>query len=185
MEHSRGRILRRRFFKPNSTHTDRAPAPMSNGCWIALWLHHLSRHPHGDPPPDPSSCGSVLATASGLLPLIWPPDDRSPMRSDAPRSVGAVGAANRTVVPITVTVRICLANSHSPIGADASGSIDAIDTSGCLARLGEHEGAKCNHDGEHRRAVSGEPQRSVFHFRYLLESEYEMIIPLLADKQIK
>jgi len=79
------------------------------------------------------------------------------MRSDAPRSVGAVGAANRTVVPITVTVRICLANSHSPIGADASGSIDAIDTSGCLARLGEHEDAKCNHDGEHRRAYLANP----------------------------
>jgi hypothetical protein len=99
-----------------------------------------------------------------MLDLIWPPDDRSPMGSDAPRSVGTVRATNRTVVPITVMVRICLANSHSPIGADASGSVDSIDTGGCVARLGEHERAKCNHDGEHRCAVSGEAQRSVFHF---------------------
>ena len=86
------------------------------------------------------------------------------MWSDAPRSVGSVGTTNRTVVPITVMVRICLANSYSPIGADASRSIDAIDTGGCVARLGEHERAKCNHDGEHRCAVSGEAQHSVFHF---------------------
>jgi hypothetical protein len=78
------------------------------------------------------------------------------MRSDAPRSVGSVRTTNRTVVPITVTVRICLANAHSPIGADASGSVDSIGTSGCVARLREHEGAKCNHDGEHRCAMSGE-----------------------------
>ena len=86
------------------------------------------------------------------------------MWSDAPRSVGPVGTTNRTVVPITVMVRICLANSHSPIGADASGSVDSIGTSGCVARLREHERSKCNHDGEHRCAVSGEAQRSVFHF---------------------
>jgi hypothetical protein len=85
------------------------------------------------------------------------------MRSDAPRSVGAVGAGNRTVVTITVMVRICLVDSHSPIGADASGSVDSIDTSGCVARLGEHEGAKCNHNGEHRCAISGEAQHSIFH----------------------
>ena len=78
------------------------------------------------------------------------------MRSDAPRSVGAVGAANRMVVTITVMVRICLVNSHSPIGTDASGSVDSIDTGGCVARLSEHERAKCKHDGEHRRAISGD-----------------------------
>src|ERR1700745_2286828 len=50
------------------------------------------------------------------------------------------------------------------MGADASRSVDSIDTSGCVARLSEHEGTKCNHDGEHRCAVSGEAQRSVFHF---------------------
>jgi hypothetical protein len=96
-------------------------------------------------------------------------DDRSPMGSDSPRSVGAVGATDRTVVPIAVMVRVCLANSHSPIGADASGSIDAVGTSGCVARLGEHERSKCNHDGEHRCAISGKAQRSDFHFGYLLD----------------
>ena len=89
------------------------------------------------------------------------------MWSDAPRSVGAVGAGNRTVVTITVMVGICLVDSHSPIGADASGSIDAIDTGGCVARLSEHERAKCNHDGEHRCAISGDAQHSVFHLGYL------------------
>ena len=89
------------------------------------------------------------------------------MGSDAAGSVGSVGTTNRMVVPITVMVRICLVNSHSPIGADASGSVDSIDTSGCVARLSEHECAKCNHDGEHRCAISGEAQRSVFHFGYL------------------
>ena len=89
------------------------------------------------------------------------------MGSDAPRSVGSVGTTNRTVVPITVMVRICLANSHSPIGADASGSVDSIGTSGCVARLGEHERAKCNHDGEHGCAILGKAQLSVFHFGYL------------------
>ena len=104
-----------------------------------------------------------------MLDLIWPADDRSPMGSDAPRSVGPVGATNRTVVPITVMVRICLANSHSPIGADASGSVDSIGTSGCVARLGEHERAKSNHDSEDRHAISGEAQLSVFHFGYRLD----------------
>ena len=100
-----------------------------------------------------------------MLPLIVPANDRSPVRSDAPRSVRSVGTTNRTVVvPITVVVRICLANSDSPIGADASGSVDSIGTSGCVARLREHERSKCNHDGEHRCAVSGEAQRGVFHF---------------------
>jgi hypothetical protein len=47
----------------------------------------------------------AYAAAPGLLPLIWP-DDRSPMGSDASRSIGPVGATNRTVVPITVMVRI-------------------------------------------------------------------------------
>ena len=89
------------------------------------------------------------------------------MWSDAPRSVGAVGAGNRTVVTITVMVGICLVDSHSPIGADASGSRDAIDTGGCVARLSEHERAKCNHDGEHRCAISGDAQHSVFHLGYL------------------
>jgi hypothetical protein len=102
-----------------------------------------------------------------MLGLIWPADDRSPMGSNTPRSVRAMGAINRTVVPITVTVRICLANSHSPVGADASSSIDAIGTSGCTARLREHEQSKCNHDGEHRCAISGKAQPIVFHFGYL------------------
>ena len=75
------------------------------------------------------------------------------MGSDAPRSVGSVGTTNRTVVPITVMVRICLANSYSPIGADASRSVDSIDTSGCVARLRKHERAKCNHDGDHRQIL--------------------------------
>ena len=91
------------------------------------------------------------------------------MWSDAPRSVGPVGATNRTVVvPVTVVVRIRLANSHSPIGADASGSVDSIGTSGSVARLGEHERAKCNHDGEHRCAISGDARLSVFLFGYRL-----------------
>jgi hypothetical protein len=90
------------------------------------------------------------------------------MWSDAPRSVGSVGTTNRMVVPITVMVRICLVNSHSPIGTDASGSVDSIDTGGCVARLREHERAKCNHDGEHRCAILGKAQHSVFHFKYLL-----------------
>jgi hypothetical protein len=92
------------------------------------------------------------------------------MWSNAPRSVRAVGAANRTVititvmmVPITVAVRVRLAYSHSPMGADASGSIDAVDTGGCVARLSEHERAKCNHNGEHRRAISGDAHQSVLH----------------------
>jgi hypothetical protein len=101
------------------------------------------------------------------LPLIGPPNDRSPVGSDASRSVGSVGTTNRTVVPITVMMRICLVDSHSPIGADASGSIDAIDTGGCVARLSEHERAKCNHDGKHRCAILGKAQHSVFHFGYL------------------
>ena len=87
------------------------------------------------------------------------------MGSDAPRSVGSVGTTNRMVVPITVMVRICLANSHSP--TDASGSVDSIGTSGCMARLRKHERSKCNYDGEHHCAISGEAQRSVFHFGYL------------------
>ena len=91
-----------------------------------------------------------------------------------------MGAGNRTVVTITVMmvaitvmVRICLVDSHSPIGADASGSIDAIDTGGCVARLSEHERTKCNHDGEHRRAISGDAQHSVFHFGYFWLQECE------------
>jgi hypothetical protein len=50
------------------------------------------------------------------------------MWSDAPRSVGSVGTTNRMVVPMTVMVRVSLVDSYSPIGADASGSIDALDT---------------------------------------------------------
>ena len=91
----------------------------------------------------------------GMSGLIWPADDRSSMGSNTPRSVRAMGAINRTAVPITVTVRICLANSYSPVGTDASSSIDAIGTSGCAARLREHERSKCDHDGEHRCAISG------------------------------
>ena len=85
------------------------------------------------------------------------------------RSVRAMGAFNRTVVPITVTVRICLANSYSPVGTDASSSIDAIGTSGCAARLREHERSKCDHDGEHRYTIPGKAQPSVFRFGYLLD----------------
>jgi hypothetical protein len=60
------------------------------------------------------------------------------MGSNTSRSVGTVGATNRTVVPITVMARIWLANSHSPVGADAPSPIDPIDTSGCVTWLGEH-----------------------------------------------
>jgi hypothetical protein len=52
------------------------------------------------------------------------------MGSDASRSVGPMSASNRTVVSITVTVRIWLAHSHSPIGANASRSVDSIGTNG-------------------------------------------------------
>jgi hypothetical protein len=86
------------------------------------------------------------------------------MGSDAPGSVGTVGATNRTVVPITVMVRIWLANSHSPIGADTSSPIHSIDASGCVAWLGEHERAERNHGGDHRCATSTEALCSVFHF---------------------
>ena len=104
-----------------------------------------------------------------MLDLLWPADDRSPMGSNTPRSVPAMSAINGTVVPITVTVRICLANSYSPVGTDASSSIDAIGTSGCAARSRERVRSKCNHDGEHRCAISGKAQRRVFHFGYLLD----------------
>jgi len=123
-----------------------------------------------------------LAAAPELLPLIGPADDRSPMWSDAPRSVGSVGTTNRMVVPMTVMVRICLVNSHSPIGTDASGSVDSIDTGGCVARLGEHERAKCNHDGEHRCAISGDAQHRSFHFGYLLVTGARMISSLLYNE---
>ena len=129
-------------------------------------------------------CGSFSPLPRGLLQLIWPADDRSPMRSDAPRSVRSVGTTNRTVVvPVAVVVRICLANSHSPIWADASGSVDSIDTSGCVARLGEHERAKCNHDGEHRCAILGKAQCKVFHRRYRLDSRMCMTIILSLPKK--
>ena len=59
---------------------------------------------------------------------------------------------------------ISLADDSSTIWADASRSVDPIGTSDCVARLGEHEHPKCNHDGEHRYAISGEAQQSVFHF---------------------
>jgi hypothetical protein len=113
-------------------------------------------------------CGSFSPLPRGLLQLIWPADDRSPMRSDAPRSVRSVGTTNRTVVvPVAVVVRICLATSHSPIGTYASGSVDSIGTSGCVARLSEHERGQRNHDGEHGCAILGKAQLSVFHFGYL------------------
>jgi hypothetical protein len=83
------------------------------------------------------------------------------MGSDAPRPVGTVGA---TVVPITVMARIWLANSHSPIWSDAASPIDAIDTSGWVTWLGERERANCNHDGEHRDAISSEALCSVYDF---------------------
>jgi hypothetical protein len=97
------------------------------------------------------------------------------MRSDAPRSVGAVGAGNRTVVTITVMVRVWLVDSHSPIGADASRSVNSIGTNRCVARLSEHEHGKCDHDGEHRRAISGDAQHRSFHFGYLLVTGGRMI----------
>jgi hypothetical protein len=100
-----------------------------------------------------------------------------------------MSAANRTVVTITVmmvavtvVVRICLVDSHSPIGADASRSIDAIDTGGRVARLSEHERAKCNHDGEHRCAISGDAQHSVFHFKYLFGYRRRMVSSLLYNE---
>jgi hypothetical protein len=104
------------------------------------------------------------------------------MWSDAPRSVGSVSTTNRTVVPITVMVRIGLANSHSPIGADASRSVDSIDTSGCVARLSEHERAKCNDDDEHRCAISGDAQHRFFHFGYRLVTGVRMISSLLYNE---
>ena len=121
--------------------------------------------------------GSLLAAAPQLLlQLIGSADDRAPMWSNAPRSVGAMGAANRSVVPITVMmvavtvmVRLCLVDSHSPIGADASGSTHAIDTGGCVARLSW-------------RAISGDAQHSVFHLRYLLLTEVRMISSLLYNE---
>ena len=62
-----------------------------------------TRHPDRDHRQILSSYGSLLAAAPQLLlRLIGPADDRAPMWSNAPRSVGAVGAANRTVVTITV-----------------------------------------------------------------------------------
>jgi hypothetical protein len=57
------------------------------------------------------------------------------MGSDAPRPVGTVGATNRTVVPITVMVRIWLAHSYGPVGADAPSPIHPIDTSRCVTWL--------------------------------------------------
>jgi hypothetical protein len=115
-------------------------------------------------PPRNFSSGSCRHAPSGFLLLIWPANDRSAMGSNAPRPVGTVGATNRTVVPVTVMARIWLANSHSPIGSDAASPIDAIDTSGCVAWLGKHERAKCNHDGEHRHKISVEALRGVYHF---------------------
>ena len=87
------------------------------------------------------------------------------MGSGTSRSVGTVGATNRTVVAITIMMRIWLANSHSPIGSDAASPIDAIDTSGCVAWLGKHERAKSHHNGEHRNAISGETVCIIFHLR--------------------
>jgi hypothetical protein len=104
------------------------------------------------------------------------------MWPNAPRSVGAVGAGDRRVITITVMVGICLVDSHSPIRADASGPIDAIHTGGCVARLSEHERAKCNQDGENRCAISGDAQDSVFHLGYLLVTEVRMIIAPLQLK---
>ena len=127
-------------------------------------------------------CGSFSPLPRGLLQLIWPADDRSPMWSDAPGSVGSVGTTNRMVVPITVMVRICLVNSHSPIGTDASGSVDSIGTSGCVARLSEHERGQRNHDGEHRCAISGDAQHRSFHFGYLLVTGARMISSLLYNE---
>jgi hypothetical protein len=92
------------------------------------------------------------------------------MGSDAPRPVGTVGATNRTVVAITVMPRIWLANSHSPVGADTPSPIYPIDTSGCVAWLGEHERAKSHHDGKYRCAIYGESLHNVFHFGFLLVS---------------
>jgi hypothetical protein len=99
-----------------------------------------------------------------LLPLVWPANDRSTMGSDTPRSVRTAGATHRAVVPMTVMVRIWLANSHSPVRSHASRSVDAINTSGCMAWLGEHERAKCSHDGEHRYATSSEALCKKCHF---------------------
>ena len=91
-------------------------------------------------------------------------NDRAAMGSDAPGSVGTVGATNRTLVPITVMARIRLANSHSPVGADASSPIDPIDTGGSVTWLGEHERAKGHHGGNQRRVTSIEAQYSAFQF---------------------
>jgi hypothetical protein len=93
------------------------------------------------------------------------------MGSNAPCPVGAMSATNRTVVPITVMVRIWLANSHSPVGADTPSPIDPIDTGGCVTWLGEHERAKRNHNDERQCTTSIEAKYSVFHFRCLLGYE--------------
>ena len=92
------------------------------------------------------------------------------MGSDTSRSVGTVGATNRTVVPITVMARIWLANSQSPVGSDAASPIDAIDTSGCVAWLGKHERAKCSHDASTGMRYLAKPCVVYTISRYLLDS---------------
>jgi hypothetical protein len=101
--------------------------------------------------------------------LIWSANDRAAMGSNTACPVGAMSATDRTVVPITVMARIWLAHSHSPVGADAPSPIDPIDTSGCVAWLGEHERAKRNHNGERQCTTSIEAKYSVFHFRCLVD----------------
>ena len=105
------------------------------------------------------------------------------MWSDAPRSVGSVRATNRTVVPIAVMVRIWLANSHSPVGADTPSPIHAIDTSRCVTWLCEHERTKRNHNGERQCTTSIKAKYSVFHFRCLLDMRKYDTIPSLKDNQ--
>lgn len=90
------------------------------------------------------------------------------MGPDAARSVRPVGATNRTMVPISVMMRIWLANTYGAMGSDASRPVNPIDTSRCAARLAERECAKCNHDGEHWCTIFGEALCRVTQFSALL-----------------
>src|SRR5689334_21874069 len=119
---------------------------------------YASRHGCDAKPADHPYRLALWLAVPSVVGSIWPADDRRPMGSDAPRSVGTMRATNRTVVPITVMARTWLANSRSPVGADTSSPIDSIDTGGCVTWLGEHERAKSHHEGNHRCATPIEAQ---------------------------
>ena len=161
---------------------------------LLLWLLGLALRPQRPAPRSRSERlkleegkGGVCHLCSGELAVLA--DRSGAISRQAPRSrqretrcsVGTVGATNRTVVPMTVTVRIWLAHSHSPIRADASRSVDSIGTSGGVAWLREHERAKRNRDRERRCAKSGQALCSVFHFGLPFGFDECEIIPSLAD----